>query len=97
MPLTYEESNALMTDFVFKGRVKVACLKYANSIFIEADSTPAHNTRVRWATSAFQNPDGTAQQIQPPTVMDPAVQELGSAITDENLQPAVEGVVNKIL
>jgi len=82
-----------MTDFNFKGRVKVACLKYADSILIDPPSNPAQ----RWAMSAFQNPDGTAQQVQPPTVMDPAVQEAGNEISDLSLQAAVEGVVNKIL
>jgi hypothetical protein len=45
----------------------------------------------------MQNPDAIAGQIQPPTVMDPAVQTAGSAVTDIALQAAVEGVVNKIL
>ena len=97
MAITYEESAALMNDFAFRGRVKVACLKYAGSIFIEADNTPAHNTRVKWATNTYQNPEMTASQTQPPTVMDPAVQEAGAAITDGALQAAVEGVVNKLL
>ena len=97
MALTYEESAALMTDFAFRGRVKVSCLKFAGSIFIEPDTTPAHNTRVRWATNAYQNPDGVATQTQPPTVMDPAVQESGAEITDLALQAAVEGVVGQLL
>lgn len=95
--MTYEESAALMTDQVFRGRVKVACLKFADSIMIEAASVPAHNARLRWAQQAFQSPDGVSSQVQPPTVMDPAVQTAGAAITDNMLQGAVEGVVNKIL
>jgi hypothetical protein len=38
-----------------------------------------------------------AAQIQPPTVMDPAVQQDGAAITDAGLQAAVEGTVNKFV
>jgi len=95
--MTYLESAALMSDFEFRGRVKVAALKYAGSIFIEADSTPAHNTRVRWAQQTYQNPDAAAAQLQPPTVIDPAVQAAGSEIEDVPLQAAVEGVVNKLL
>lgn len=95
--MTYEESSALMTDFAFRGRVKVAVLKYADSIMIEAASVPAHNTRERWALQAMQNPDGIALQTQPPTVMDPAVQQDGAAITDLALQAAVENTVNKML
>jgi hypothetical protein len=97
MALTYEESAALMTDAAFRGRVKVSCLKFAGSILIEADSTPAHNTRVRWATNTYQNPEMVASQTQPPTVMDPAVQDLGAEITDLALQGAVEGVINKLM
>jgi hypothetical protein len=95
--MTYEESAALMQDMTFQGRVKVSVLKYADSIMIEASSVPAHNTRERWALQAMQNPQMVAMQIQPPTVMDPAVQQDGAAVTDAGLQAAVEGVVNKLL
>ena len=95
--MTYEESAALTIDPEFRGRVKVACLKYADSIMIEPSSTSAHNARVRWATSAMTQPDMVAIQIQPPTVMDPAVQAAGAAIEDIALQGSVEAVVNKLL
>jgi hypothetical protein len=95
--MTYEESAALMSDAAFRGRVKVAMLKYADSILIEASSVPAHKTREKWALSAFQNPDMTAIQIQAPTVMDPAVQAAGAEVLDASLQGAVESVVNKLL
>lgn len=95
--MTYEESNALMNDMIFRGRVKVAALKYAGSIFIEADATPAHNTRLRWANDTYMNPDAAAGRLQPPTIMDPAVQTAGAEIADVELQGAVEGVVNKMM
>jgi hypothetical protein len=95
--MTYEESSLLMTDLAFKGRVKVAALKYADSIMIEPASTAAHSSRLRWAQGCFQMPDAAAQQVQPPTVMDPAVQRSGAEITDLALQGAVEGVINKML
>ena len=72
--MTYQESAALMTDPEFRGRVKVAAIKFADSIMIEATSVPQHNARLRWAVSAFQQPDMVALQLQPPTVMDPGVQ-----------------------
>lgn len=95
--MTYQESAELSTNPDFRGRVKIACLKYADSIMIESSSVPAHNTRQRWAVSAMQQPDATASQVQPPTVMDPAVQAAGAAIEDVGLQGAVEAVVNKLL
>ena len=95
--MTYDESAALMTDAAFRGRVKVSALKYADSIFVEASTVPAHNTRERWAQQCFQNPDMVATQLQPPVVMDAAVQAAGSAITDAALQASVETVVNKMM
>ena len=44
--MTYTESAALMTDSAFRGRIKVAALKYADSILTEVETTPAHNTRL---------------------------------------------------
>jgi hypothetical protein len=103
MALTYAESATLMKDPAFVDRVKVASLKYADFIFIEATDVPAHNTRLRWAQQTMSNPDSNALQITPPVVMDGAVQSAGvdaaghSLITDEALQTTVETVVNKLM
>lgn len=88
---------ALMVDQDFRGRIKVSALKYADSIMIEAITVPAHNTRLRWATNTFQQPDPVSYQLQPPVVIDPAVQAAGAEITDAALQTSVETVVNKML
>lgn len=95
--MTYTESAALTNDLEFRGRVKIACLKYADHIHNEAPGTAGHTSRLRWAQSTYQQPEIVASQIQPPTVMDPAVQDAGAAISDVALQSAVEGVVNKML
>ena len=95
--MTYDDSAALMTDIEFRGRIKVACLKFADSILNEPTATAGHNTRMRWAQNCVQQPDMTAGQVQPLTVMDSAVQEAGKDITDEALQGSVEAVVNKML
>jgi hypothetical protein len=95
--LTYEESAALMNDMAFRGRIKVASLKFADYIMLEATSTPAHNTRTKWAQTAMISPDVVAGQIQPPVVMDSAVQTAGAEIDDAALQSSVETVVNKLL
>jgi|SRR5215471_16275914 len=94
MPLSYTNSADLMNDLTFRGRVKVASLKYAQSIQNEPSNTVAHNARLRWSQSCIQNPDSMAGTVTPPAVMDPAVQIAGSAIADDQLQAAVEGVVN---
>jgi hypothetical protein len=95
--MTYEESAALMNDMTFRGRIKVSALKYADSISNEANTVPAHNTRLRWAVNTMQQPDMVAMQLQPPTVMDAAVQADGAEITDDALQGSVETVVNKLM
>jgi hypothetical protein len=95
--MTYTESAALMQDAEFRGRVKVSALKYADYILNEAATVPGHSSRYKWAQTTFQQPDMMAMQVQPPVVMDAAVQAAGAAITDTALQTAVEGVVNKMI
>lgn len=95
--MTYEESAQLMTDLTFRGRVKVAGLKYATYIVGESVDTPAHSARYRWAQSMNQQPDMVAAGLQPMVVMDTQVQTDGADITDAALQTSVESVVNKIL
>lgn len=95
--MTYQESSDLIKDAVFRGRVMIASLKYAEYILNEAPSTPGHSSRYRWAQDTYKQPDFVAAQITPPTVMDGAVQSAGAAVTDAALQSAVEGVVNKML
>jgi len=97
MALTYDDSAKLMNDSTFRGRVKTACLSYAQYISIEASNTPAHNSRYRWAQNCFQQPDMVAQQITQPVVLNPNVQSAGSAITDADLQAAVQAVVDAIM
>ena len=97
MALTYEESAALMSDVAFRDRIKVACLKYANYIVDEAANVPAHNTRIKWAQNCMTNPDGAAINVQPTVVMTADVQTDGAAITDADLQVAVETSINKLM
>lgn len=95
--LDYNQSYALMNNFDFRGRVQVACLSYAQYITLEPSNAPAHNTRLRWANSVFQNPNQVANQTTPPVVMNPNVQQAGSAVTDESLQAAVQAVVDEFM
>lgn len=97
MPLDYTATSALMNDTEFRGRVKVACLKFADYILGEDVSVPAHATRIKWAQQTNTMPDAVAGQVIPVVVMDPAVQDAGAEITDEALQSATEGAVNKMI
>jgi hypothetical protein len=93
----YTESAALMVDVAFRGRIKVAGLKYSTYILGEDPVTPAHNSRYKWAQNFALQPDMVASQIQPMVVMDAQVQTDGAAISDAALQTSVEFVVNKII
>lgn len=97
MAMSYEQSAQLMTDLAFRGRCKVAVLKYADALASGGRPIPGGNSLLRWAQQTFQQPDIVAQQVQGPVVMDGAVQEYGSDINDGNLQAAVEATVNKMV
>jgi hypothetical protein len=97
MAITYAQTADLMKDTVFIGRSKVACLRYASYISGEGPSIPAHATRMRWAQATFTSPDNAVMQIMPVLVMDDKVQDAGTAITDPDLQSAVETSVNKFI
>lgn len=92
--LTYEQLADLMLDPQFRGRIKVACLKYATYVINAPGSAPL--SMQRWAQSAFIAPDQAAQQVQSPVVMDAAVMDKGNDIADDQLQTAVETVVKKM-
>lgn len=95
--MDYAGLASLMTDLDFRGRIKVAGLKFATSILNEPTDTAGHPGRYRWAQTMTLGPDGEAQRIQPTVVMDPAVQGPGAAIDDAALQSAVEATVNKFI
>jgi len=87
-----------MVDIPFRNRVKVACLKYAAYINDQPSTAfDARNAFLRWANGCYLNPDQTALTVQPPTVMDTAVQSEGAGISDAGLQTAVETTVKKLI
>jgi len=88
----------LSKDAVFRGRVSVACVHFANYIVDEPSTTPAHSTRTRWAQQTLIAPEIAVQNCIASVVNDDAVQTAGGApITDEALQGAVETSINKLL
>jgi hypothetical protein len=84
-----------MTDMEMRNRIKVAALKYADVILNRPLDTAGINGQRAWAKNCQQQPDMTAQQLQPAVVMDGAVQTAGKDVTDEALQAAVETTVNR--
>jgi hypothetical protein len=97
MALTYEQTFELMRDQAFRGRVTVACAKFASYIADEAPSVPAHPTRYKWSMATLVNPESATVQVIPTVVWDAAVQADGDAVTDVALQTAVETAVSKLI
>jgi len=96
--MTYEETFNLTKDQVFRGRVSVACVHFANYIVDEPSTTPAHSTRIKWAQNTLIAPDVAVQNCIATVVNDDKVQEAGgAAVTDPDLQMAVETSINKLL
>jgi hypothetical protein len=54
MALTYADSDQLMQDTQFRGRIKVADAAYISN---EANTVPAHNTRLKWSGECMKGPD----------------------------------------
>ena len=94
--MTYQQSAQLMTDPQFRGRCKVACIRYADNILTSGPAPGNSMGLLGWAKTAYSQPDQAAQQVQAPVVMDPAVQQFGAEINDDGLQAAVEAVVRKM-
>lgn len=98
MAMTYEETNALSKDATFRGRVSVACVHYANYICGEAYDVPGHSTRYKWAQQTLVAPDVAVGVCISTVVTDAKVQDAGgAAISDSDLQEAVETSINKLL
>lgn len=95
--MTYEETYQLMRDQIFRGRVSVACTKFASYIADEAPTVPAHPTRYKWSMATLVNPDAATTQVIPTVVWDGEVQAAGAEVTDEALQGAVETAVAKLI
>lgn len=85
MALSLAESATLINDLDFRGRVKVAALKYATYLFTQGGD----QNKMPWAQRTLQQPDAAAQTLVPPTVMNVNVQTLGADINDQNLEAAV--------
>jgi len=89
MALTLDESAQLINNTQFRGRVKVAALKYASYLALQPNP---NLSRSRWIQQTIQQPDQTAQTITPAVVMNVNVQNLGANIDDDNLMAAVQVV-----
>jgi len=90
-----------MNDFTFRGRIKVASVKYSDAVGIQTTPVSQRAALVKWSFRCAQQPDQVAAELQPFVVEDAAIQDAGvdaegkSLATDTALQAAVEATVNK--
>ncbi len=94
---TYLEATNLAQDADFLKRVTHAVAKFAVYILDEAEATPNHKARVRWASSAVLNPAGVAGAIAAAVTLDQNVDYGLANVTDADLQTAVEAACAKLL
>ena len=97
MAIDYKTSSDLMHDEAFLGRTRIACLTYAAYIADEAITVPAHTTRLKWAQATFRDSENAVNEIMSILIMDAKVKQFGAAITDADLQSALETSVNKTI
>lgn len=92
--MTFEESAQLINDQAFRGRVKVAALLYAQYL---SQQPNLGNAKQTWIRQTMQAPDQAAQLLSPNVVINPNVQQAGAAVTDANLQAAVQYVADAMM
>jgi hypothetical protein len=103
MPMTSDQTAALMQDPNFRGRVQVACVRYSDSIKTANSNAIGHVGLERWADAVYAAPMQIAMQVQPFVATDPTIQETGvdengiSLASDAQVQGATEATVNKTI
>lgn len=94
MAMTLEESAELINDATFRGRVKVAALLYAQYMSLHPGNS---SSLTNWIFQTLRAPDQVAQTLTPSVVINPAVQDAGANVTDQDLQSAVQTVANTLM
>ncbi len=93
---TYNELLTLATDSDLIARTRVACVVAAYDVGVEVDTTPNHAARVEWSKRVFSNPEFEASRmLWILLAMNKALTVAQiKAVSDEDLQTAVDGAVN---
>lgn len=91
MATLLERAN-LVQDADFIKRCSQAVVKFAVYILNETPAAANHKARHRWASAAILNPMATASAIAPAVTLEASVDYGLGAVTDGDLQIAVESV-----
>ena len=77
-----------------KKKVTIAVVTSAQSILAEAESTPNHSARVRWAVTALEQAEAMAERMMWPVLSNGDVQTGGNDTPDATVQYVVDVSVN---
>lgn len=88
MPTYLEIFNFIYASPDLEKQLVIACLKAADMIFQEADTTENHVERLRWAKAVAENPLRVARLMMPTITTNGTVQS--GEYTDTDLQWIVE-------
>lgn len=89
--LSLEQSSQLMNNPAFRGRVKIAAMKFALLILQGAGQSQA---RLKWAQNTIGNPELSGANAMGVVTVQSQVQTAGSEITDEQLDAATVGGIS---
>ena len=87
LTLSLDQEAQLMKDLTFLGRVKAAAITYAQYLTLQPSNSAS---RANWIQATMNQPDMMAQKLVSAVVVNPNVQMAGSAISDPELQAAVQ-------
>lgn len=94
MPLPYVDLSKLIKDSVFQTRAQFAIWRAASKVRVEATSTPNYAARQSWAKRELQGPSPNLNAYMVTICTTGQVFNNGSAVTDDQLQLVVDGLVD---
>ncbi len=96
--MTYVELLEAAQNALLLARTRVACIVAAEAIGAEADATPNHANRMKWAREVFNNPAAEAQPMLHAVLAKNKALTLAQVliVTDTVLQAAVDSEVNTL-
>lgn len=96
MAITYTDVFKLTNDTAFQQRLQVAIWRAATIVRREDVATPSHAQRDVWAKSQLTGPTNNLREVTIRVATFGQVLALGSAVTDNDLQTAVNQIVNDL-
>lgn len=95
---TYAELLSLANDEQLRNKIRVAVWVACDTIRAEADTTPNHVNRVKWAATALRDTPRAAEQLVPIVLAQnrAATTSQITTATDAQVQAAVDAAINVV-